>query len=156
MSPTPSTPSADYAPRRGHRATSAELRDVTELKGEGRRVLVTGASGMLGESVARLLRERGWTVRLMQRSPAALANEEGFEQFLGSVDDPDAVERALERVDDVVHLAAKVSFTGDWSEFVRVNVTGTRILLCQAQNAGVKNVVFVSSPSVAHTGVSIE
>lgn len=156
MSPTPQNTPKVHGPRRSHRATDAELRDVTELKGDGRRVLVTGASGMLGEAVARLLRDRGWTVRLMQRSPAALAEEQGYEQFLGSVDRPEDVERALERVDDVVHLAAKVSFAGDWDQFLRTNVTGTRVLLESARLAGVENVVFVSSPSVAHSGSSIQ
>ena len=103
-----------------------------------------------------MLLARGWKVRVFQRGHASVAEREGVDEVLGSVTDPEDVARALDGVDDVVHLAAKVSFTGDWSEFVRVNVTGTRILLCQAQNAGVKNVVFVSSPSVAHTGVSIE
>ena len=45
---------------------------------------------------------------------------------------------------------------GDWEDFVHVNITGTRVLLCCAQEAGVQNVVFVSSPSVAHAGTSIE
>ncbi|KAA9395714.1 NAD-dependent epimerase/dehydratase family protein [Kocuria coralli] len=156
MSPTPTVPSKDHAPRRAHRATAEELEKVTELKGEGRRVLVTGASGMLGAAVARLLRDRGWTVRLMQRSAAPLAAEEGFEQVLGSVSDPEAVGKALDRVDDIVHLAAKVSFAGEWEEFVRTNVTGTRVILESARLAGVRNVVFVSSPSVAHQGSSIQ
>ncbi|MBX7558130.1 NAD-dependent epimerase/dehydratase family protein, partial [Streptomyces sp. tea 10] len=99
---------------------------------------------------------RGWRVRVFQRGHASVAEREGVDEVLGSVTDPDDVARALDGVDDVIHLAAKVSFTGDWEDFVRVNVTGTRVLLCQAQNAGVQNVVFVSSPSVAHAGVSIE
>ncbi len=130
-------------------------RGPRELSGQGRTVLVTGASGMLGEHVARLLAARNWTVRLLQRRHAPLADRSDVEEVLGSVTDPDAVARALEGVDDVVHLAAKVSFAGDWDEFVMTNVTGTRVLLETAKRAGVENVVFVSSPSVAHTGVSI-
>ena len=126
------------------------------LDGTGRTALVTGASGMLGGDVARVLLARGWKVRVFQRGHAAVAEREGVDEVLGSVTEPEDVARALDGVDDVIHLAAKVSFTGEWSEFVRVNVTGTRVLLCQAQNAGVHNVVFVSSPSVAHEGVSIE
>ncbi|MEX5294419.1 NAD-dependent epimerase/dehydratase family protein [Kocuria sp. CPCC 205268] len=126
-----------------------------ELTGTGRTVLVTGASGMLGEHVARRLRDRGWTVRLLQRRHAPLADEPGVEEVLGSVADPEAVARAVEGVDDVVHLAAKVSFAGDWADFVRTNVTGTRVVLESARAAGAGNVVFVSSPSVAHTGESI-
>ena len=126
-----------------------------ELSGDGRTVLVTGASGMLGEHVARLLAARHWTVRLLQRRHAPLADQPNVEEVLGSVTDPDAVARAMEGVDDVVHLAAKVSFAGDWDEFVLTNVTGTRVVLETARRAGVDNVVFVSSPSVAHTGDSI-
>ncbi|RKQ36595.1 NAD-dependent epimerase/dehydratase family protein [Kocuria tytonis] len=138
-------------PERGGATTTGGV-----LDGSGRTVLVTGASGMLGGDVARVLLARGWRVRVFQRGHAPVAEREGVDEVLGSVTDPEDVARALDGVDDVVHLAAKVSFTGAWEEFVRVNVTGTRVLLCQAQNAGVKNVVFVSSPSVAHTGVSIE
>ena len=164
-SPASSEPSARPDAQGADVSGSAQIADpdrggatVThgELDGTGRTVLVTGASGMLGGDVARVLLARGWKVRVFQRGHAPVAEREGVDEVLGSVTDPEDVARALDGVDDVVHLAAKVSFTGDWSEFVRVNVTGTRILLCQAQNAGVKNVVFVSSPSVAHTGVSIE
>lgn len=126
-----------------------------ELNGRGRTVLVTGASGMLGEHVARLLAARHWTVRLLQRRHAPLADQPNVEEVLGSVSDPDAVARAMEGVDDVVHLAAKVSFAGDWDEFVLTNVTGTRVVLETARRAGVDHVVFVSSPSVAHTGDSL-
>jgi nucleoside-diphosphate-sugar epimerase len=130
-------------------------RGPRELGGTGRTVLVTGASGMLGEHVAALLVARGWTVRLLQRRHARLAEQAGVEEVLGSVADPDAVARAVEGADDVVHLAAKVSFAGDWDEFVLTNITGTRVVLESAREAGVQNVVFVSSPSVAHAGVSI-
>ncbi|WP_144791911.1 NAD(P)-dependent oxidoreductase [Kocuria palustris] len=155
MSTTPGIPSRSHAPRRAHRATQEELQNVDELRGSGRTVLVTGASGMLGGAVARLLRDRGWTVRVLQRRPAAIAAEDGVEQVLGSITDMDAVHKALQGVDDVVHLAAKVSFAGEWDEFVFTNITGTHILLESARKAGAENFVFVSSPSVAHAGVSI-
>lgn len=156
MSTTPNIPGRHHAPRRAHRATTEELAEVRELDGTGRTVLVTGASGMLGGAVARRLRERGWRLRVLQRRDAPIALEDGVEQVLGSVTDPGAVKRALEGVDDVVHLAAKVSFAGAWEEFVMTNITGTRILLETARSAGVGNLVFVSSPSVAHTGSSIQ
>ncbi len=54
-----------------------------------------------------------------------------------------------------MHLAAKVSLAGDPDDFRRVNVDGTRALLGAARAAGAGRVVFVSSPSVAHTGTSL-
>ncbi|MFF2604809.1 NAD-dependent epimerase/dehydratase family protein [Arthrobacter koreensis] len=117
-----------------------------------RRVLVTGASGLLGSAVAGVLAGQGHSVRTLQRRPAAVP---GTESVSGSVTDRAAVEAALAGMDAVVHLAAKVSFTGEWSEFQATNIDGTRILLDAARAAGVRDVVFVSSPSVAHFGEPI-
>ncbi|RZS91278.1 nucleoside-diphosphate-sugar epimerase [Motilibacter rhizosphaerae] len=112
-------------------------------------VLVTGASGLLGGTVAALLRDRGERVRVLQRRPSRLV---GVEEVQGSVTDADAVARAVEGTDAVVHLAAKVSMTGPEAEFEAVNVEGTRALLAAA--AG-RPTVFVSSPSVAHAGTAL-
>jgi len=113
------------------------------------KVLVTGASGMLGRETAKAVAAAGHTVRVLQRRTAGLS---GFEEVLGSVTDPDACARAVAGVDAVVHLAAKVSVTGPHPEYVTTNVDGTRNLLEAAQASGVSRFVMVSSPSVAHAG----
>ncbi|MBB3156722.1 nucleoside-diphosphate-sugar epimerase [Microbacterium proteolyticum] len=113
------------------------------------RVLATGASGFLGGAVVRALQDAGHSVRTLQRRPSGV---DGAEDRLGSVTDPDAVASALDGVDGVVHLAAKVSLAGDPAQFRAVNVEGTRTLLDAAAAAGVSRVVHVSSPSVAHAG----
>lgn len=115
-------------------------------------VLVTGASGMLGGSVAALLVQRGTRVRTFQRRPSQVA---GAEDISGELADRDAMRRAVDGVEAVIHLAAKVSFTGVAAEFHRVNVEGTRSLLEAARAAEVQSFVYVSSPSVAHAGASI-
>jgi nucleoside-diphosphate-sugar epimerase len=95
-------------------------------------------------------------VRTFQRRPSGLAGVvDGVEDFLGSVTDVPAVVASLDGIDAIVHLAAKVSLTGDPAEFDAVNIGGTRILLAAAREAGVARFVFVSSPSVAHSGSSI-
>ncbi|MHA7264059.1 NAD-dependent epimerase/dehydratase family protein [Arthrobacter sp. TMN-37] len=114
-------------------------------------VLVTGASGLLGGTVAALLLAQGTPVRTFQRRPSGVA---GAQDELGSLTDPAAVARATDGVEAVIHLAAKVSFTGDPADFEAVNVEGTRLLLTAARDAGVPDVVFVSSPSVAADGTS--
>jgi nucleoside-diphosphate-sugar epimerase len=115
-------------------------------------VLVTGASGLLGGAVARDVLAAGHAVRTFQRRPSGV---EGADDVLGSLTDPDAVARAVDGVDAVIHLAAKVSLAGDAAEFERVNVHGTAGLLAAAREAGVPRLVHVSSPSVAHAGTSI-
>ncbi|WP_420362835.1 NAD-dependent epimerase/dehydratase family protein [Curtobacterium aetherium] len=116
------------------------------------KVLVTGASGFLGRAVAAAVRDAGHDVRTFQRRPSGV---DGVEDVLGTMTDPDAIRTAVAGVEAVVHLAAKVSLAGDPADFERVNVDGTRDLLAAARAAGVARVVFVSSPSVAHTGTSI-
>ncbi|MEG8035251.1 NAD-dependent epimerase/dehydratase family protein [Sphingomonas sp. LR61] len=115
-------------------------------------VLVTGASGFLGQATAATVRDAGHEVRTFQRRPSGVA---GVQDVAGSMTDAAAVARAVDGVDAVVHLAAKVSLAGDPADFVRVNVDGTRALVDAARRAGARRFVFVSSPSVAHTGSSL-
>jgi len=116
------------------------------------RVLVTGASGLLGRAVATSILAAGHEVRTLQRSPSRV---EGATDVLGSVTDATSVARATAGVDGIVHLAAKVSLAGDPAEFEAVNVGGTLRLLRAAVESGVGRFVYVSSPSVAHSGSSI-
>ncbi|MBT1624517.1 NAD-dependent epimerase/dehydratase family protein [Curtobacterium flaccumfaciens pv. oortii] len=115
-------------------------------------VLVTGASGFLGQATAAAVRDAGHEVRTFQRRPSGVA---GVQDVAGSMTDAAAVARAVDGVHAVVHLAAKVSLAGDPADFVRVNVEGTRTLVDAARRAGARRFVFVSSPSVAHTGSSL-
>jgi nucleoside-diphosphate-sugar epimerase len=116
------------------------------------RVLVTGASGFLGRATAAAVRDAGHEVRTFQRRPSGVS---GVSDVLGTMTDGAAVARAVAGTDAVVHLAAKVSLAGDPADFARVNVDGTRTLVDAARAAEVGRFVFVSSPSVAHTGSSL-
>jgi nucleoside-diphosphate-sugar epimerase len=115
------------------------------------RVLVTGASGMLGGAVARTLADRGDDVVLMQRRPSNL----GLPERLGDLRDPAAVRVAVAGMDGVIHLAAKVNVVGAWDDYVAANIEGTRSLLSAAKLAGISRFVHVSSPSVAYAGHSL-
>jgi 2-alkyl-3-oxoalkanoate reductase len=115
------------------------------------RILVTGASGLLGRATAAALLARGDAVTVLQRRPAGLACRE----VRGDVADPAVVARAAAGQDAVVHLAAKVDVTGRWAEYVAANITGTRTVLDACRAAGVGRLVHVSSPSVAHAGAAL-
>ncbi|NIJ05064.1 NAD-dependent epimerase/dehydratase family protein [Frigoribacterium faeni] len=116
------------------------------------KVLVTGASGLLGGAVARAVAAAGHDVTTFQRRPSGIA---GARDVAGSMTDPDAVAAAVDGQEAVVHLAAKVSLAGDPAEFEAVNVGGTSSLLEAMRASSVPRLVFVSSPSVAHGGASI-
>jgi nucleoside-diphosphate-sugar epimerase len=116
------------------------------------KVLVTGASGLLGRSVAVTLLAAGHEVRTFQRRPSGVG---GALDVLGSVTDPADVAYAVDGMDAIIHLAAKVSLAGNPADFNTVNVGGTRNVVQSATDAGVGRLVYVSSPSVAHAGASI-
>lgn len=117
-----------------------------------RTVLVTGASGMLGGAVARTLRDRGDEVRAFQRRPAGI---DGVRDVTGSLTSPEDVLRAVEGVDAVIHLAAKVSISGPEEEYRAINIGGTANVLDAMRANGGGRLVNVSSPSVAHLGRAI-
>ena len=112
------------------------------------KVLVTGGRGLLGSATVSALQASGHDVTVFQRTPSGT----GVREVLGSVEDAGALRRAMVGHDVVVHGAARVTFAGAWQEFVATNVTGTRHVIDEARKAGVRAVVYVSSPSVAHAG----
>jgi len=112
------------------------------------KVLVTGGTSLLGAAVADRLAARGDTVTVLQRRPSGLRHRE----VLADVADRGAVVAAVRGQDAVVHLAAKVDIQGRYREFARTNITGTRVVVEACRRAGVRRLVHVSTPSVAHTG----
>ncbi len=115
------------------------------------RVLVTGATSLIGRAVVTRLQERGDVVSVFQRRPSGL----GTAEHLGDVADPSAVAAAVAGTEAVVHLAGRVAVTGPWSQFEETNIVGTRNVIDAAREADVGRLVHVSSPSVAHGGRSL-
>jgi nucleoside-diphosphate-sugar epimerase len=115
------------------------------------KVLVTGASGLLGAGVARALAQRGDDVTVLQRRPAGL----GLREVLADVADAAAMQEAVAGQQAVVHLAAKVDFVGPWEQYQRANIAGTAAVVSACRANGVQRLVHVSSPSVAHAGSSL-
>ncbi len=115
------------------------------------KVLVTGATSLIGRTLAVRLRDRGDQVTTFQRRPSGL----GVVEHLGDVADSAAVVAAVVGVDAVVHVAGLAAVSGPWADFERTNVGGTRNVINAAKQAGVGRFVHVSSPSVAHGGRSL-
>lgn len=113
------------------------------------KLLVTGASSLIGRHTVERLLMRGDEVVTLQRRPTGI---DGASEVLGSITDHDSLTRACAGCDTVIHLAAKVGVTGRWEEYEEINVRGTVQLVDAARQAGVSGFVHVSSPSVAHAG----
>lgn len=115
------------------------------------RVLVTGATGLVGSAVTHELARRGHAVRVLARSTSdlsALAGA-GAEIARGDVLDGAAVASALAGCDAVVHTAGVVGFrAGQRDAMFAVNARGVEIVLGAALAAGVRRAVLTSSVSV--------
>jgi dihydroflavonol-4-reductase len=94
--------------------------------------LVTGATGFLGNHVARQLVAAGHSVRLLVRSSSNLASLEGLnaERVTGDLQDRASLDLAMRGVRRVYHVAADYRlWTRHPEEIYESNVAGTRRLL---------------------------
>jgi dihydroflavonol-4-reductase len=108
-------------------------------------VLVTGASGFVGWHVARVLVERGHTVRALVR-PGSRVTELEVEPVTGDLRDAASLERALEGCGAVFHVAADYRLWARYpAELYESNVEGTRTLMRAARARGVERVVYTST-----------
>jgi dihydroflavonol-4-reductase len=114
-------------------------------------VLITGASGFAGLSLALTLAAAGYRVRGLVRSRerAEPLERAGIELVMGDVRDPEVLRTATEGVDTVYHLAAVFRRAGvPDSEYREVHVDGTRRLIEASAAAGVQRVVHCSTVGV--------
>ncbi len=110
--------------------------------------LVTGASGFIGSHLCRILVDEGVKVRALVQPGVPLQNLDGLpiEKVEGDLLDVASLERALDGVDTLFHLAAIFAYwLPDPALMYKVNVEGTIALLTAAERAGVKRVVHTSS-----------
>ncbi|MBW3627908.1 MAG: DUF1990 family protein [Gemmatimonadetes bacterium] len=111
------------------------------------RVLVTGGTGVVGKPAVDHLLGRGHTVRLLSRHAERDAKQwpERVEPFQATVGDRASMAGAADGCEAVLHIAGIVAETPPEVTFQRINVDGTRYLVEEAQRAGVKRFVHVSS-----------
>ncbi|HSJ07753.1 MAG TPA: NAD-dependent epimerase/dehydratase family protein [Longimicrobiales bacterium] len=116
------------------------------------RVLVTGGTGVVGRAVIAELRGRGHEIRILSRgaADAAEAWDGRVEGWTGDVGDADSVAGAAAGCSAVVHIAGIVDEAPPLATFERINVTGTRNVVAEAERAGVDRVVFISSLGAEH------
>ena len=116
-------------------------------------ILVTGATGHIGNVLVRKLIEQGEKVRaLIWRGEDTTPLEKlDVETVEGDVLDPESLKPAFKGVEKVFHLAGIISIMPGQNPLVwRVNVDGTRNVLNAARQAGVRRLVYTSSIHAIH------
>ena len=115
------------------------------------KILLTGASGFVGGSLAISLMKQGAHVRVAVRSPLELPGSEVV--LVSEIDQQTAWGKILKGMDTVIHCAGRAHvmndlFANPLPEYRRINVEGTMNLARQAAAAGVKRFIFLSTVKV--------
>ncbi|AMW04148.1 hypothetical protein GEMMAAP_03465 [Gemmatimonas phototrophica] len=107
-------------------------------------ILVTGASGFLGSALLHRLRDSGEHPRVLLRRPASASSPAfGLNAVIGSLGEPDVVDRAIAGVRTVYHVGAAMK--GGALEFQAGTVIGTQNVVDACIRHGVERLVYVSS-----------
>ncbi|HRZ78473.1 MAG TPA: NAD-dependent epimerase/dehydratase family protein, partial [bacterium] len=112
-------------------------------------IVVTGATGHVGNTLVRELNKRGIKPRIVIHEPTAVMEAVrglDYEEFKGDTTDADSLNRAFKGADIVYNCAAWISITpGMYEKLRRVNVDGVVNVLNACKLNKVKRLVHVSS-----------
>lgn len=121
-----------------------------------RKALVTGGAGFIGSHLTSHLLQNGFSVRVLDN--LSTGNKANLSEYLQDIDfiqgdirDISVVEKSLQGIEVVFHLAAQISVAEsmiDPAKCFDINVTGTQLLLQKAAEASVEKVVISSSAAV--------
>jgi UDP-glucuronate 4-epimerase len=127
------------------------------------KILVTGAAGFIGSHLCERLLGEGLEVvgidnfddfydpEIKHRNISTCLNNKNFQLIEADIRDKAAMERAVEGIEIIVHLAAKAGVRPSIAEpllYSDVNINGTMVLLEAANKHKVGKFVFASSSSV--------
>jgi len=115
-------------------------------------VFITGASGFIGGKLAERLLREGRAVRVLARQPLPALEKLGAKVITGDLHASATLRQGCDGAGTVFHVAGRVGVWGPAKDFFRVNVEGTRNVIAACRAAGVKRLVYTSSPSVVFNG----
>ena len=109
-------------------------------------VLVTGATGFLGQRVVRELIARRHNVRCLIHSPGKerVFDHNSVEIHYGSIMTPEALQQAFHDVQSVVHLVGIIR-PGRGASFDGIHRQGTANVVAAAREAGAREFIYVSA-----------
>lgn len=111
------------------------------------KVLVTGGTGVVGQSaVTELLRE-GHSIRVLSRSADEVCKQwpEGVEAWPAAITDQSELRGCAEGCDVVLHVAGIIEESPPHNTYETVNVEGTRTIVREAERCKVGRFIYISS-----------
>src|SRR3989442_11896699 len=118
------------------------------------KVLITGATGLLGGHLLQELQQRGEQIRVLvlpvENAEKLIA--QGVEVVRGDVTDASTLASAVRDIEIIFHLAGMMGVDRPLADYRLVNVTGSENLYRAAQAAGVRRFVHTSSHTVYGLG----
>src|ERR1700676_190687 len=136
-------------------ADTAKIKFQAQFQSARRaKVLVTGATGLIGRQLVRRLLLEGNRVRIfVRRLPEAeFMNDGNVEVFLGDLGDPAAVDVAVAGTEIVYHVGAAMK--GSAHDHERGTVCGTQNIVDSVLRHAVQRLVYISSLSCLHAAVA--
>ena len=115
------------------------------------KLAITGGTGFVGRHLITLALAKKHEVRALARSPQSAI--QGVEWIEGATDPARNLDRLVEGVDAVIHVAGAIN-APDRAAFAACNIEGTVAMLAAAHNAGVTRFVHVSSLAAREPALS--
>jgi nucleoside-diphosphate-sugar epimerase len=115
------------------------------------KIFITGATGYIGNNLAKRLADEGHTIHALNRSSekAYLLNHDNIQLFEGDITDPASLKNAMKGCEQVYHLAAYARvWAKDPAIYHRLNVESTRHVLDAARHHEINEIVFTSTAGV--------
>ncbi len=118
------------------------------------KVLITGATGLLGGHLIKELQQRGEDIRalVLPVENADRLEKQGVEVVRGDITDANTLGPAVKDVELIFHLAGMMGVWRPLTDYRLVNVTGSENLYKAAQKVGVRRYVHTSSHTVYGLG----
>ncbi len=107
-------------------------------------ILITGSTGFVGKNLLKKLIHEKILVRCLVRDRKKIDDNSRVEIIEGDILDRGILGKATKDVGTVIHLAAIIK-SADNSDFVRVNVEGTRNLVDACLKNNVQRIIYISS-----------
>lgn len=112
------------------------------------KILITGGNGFTGSHLVKTLENQGHTIKCLVRKTSDLSrlNNCNVELIYGEITDSEVINKAMEDIDIVFHLAAYVELgLVNVAEMARVNVEGTRTILEIAKTKSISKMIYCST-----------